>query len=142
MSKLMNRLNDASRSGVYRAPGDEVIREVVRGSGLRVLEVSLQDAASKDEILRRIARALDFPDWFGGNWDALEDCLCDLSWQPAQGWVILFRDFSASPGDDLGVLVDVLASAAEFWAEQGRLFFAVFIDPERSLGLPDLYREK
>jgi len=142
MSKLMQRLNDASRSGVYRAPDDGVIREVVSGSGLRVVDLSLQGAASKDEILRRIARALDFPEWFGGNWDALEDCLCDLSWQPAEGWLLLLREFSVSPRDDLGVLVDVLASAAEFWAGQGKLFFAVFIDPERSLGLPELYREK
>lgn len=138
----MQRLNDASRSGVYRAPGDEIIRDVLSGSGLRVLDVSLQGATSKDEVLRRIARALDFPDWFGGNWDALGDSLCDLSWQPAEGWLLLLREFSASPRDDVGVLVDVLASAAEFWAGQGKLFFAVFIDPARSLGLPDLYREK
>ena len=138
----MQRLKDASRSGVYRAPGDDVIREVVSDSGLRMVEVSLQDATSKEEILRRIARAAEFPDWFGGNWDALEDCLCDLSWLPAQGWVLLLRDFSASPRDDLGVLVDVLGGTVEFWAEQGRLFFAVFIDPAHHLELPALYREK
>jgi RNAse (barnase) inhibitor barstar len=142
MSKLIQRLNDASRSGVYRAPADDVIREVLNGSGLHIFDVSLQGAKAKDEILQRIATALRFPDWFGGNWDALEDCLDDLSWQPAQGWLVLFRDFGASPRDDFGVLVDVLGSAAEFWAEQGKLFFAVFIDPERSLNLPELYREK
>jgi hypothetical protein len=142
MSKLMQRLNDASRSGVYGAPRDDVIREVVRGSGLRLADVSLKDAQPKEEILVRIARALDFPDWFGGNWDALEDCLSDLSWLEAQGWVLVFRDFEALSRDDLGVLMDVLGSSAEYWAEQGRLFFAVFIDPARTLGLPDLYKEK
>jgi RNAse (barnase) inhibitor barstar len=142
MSKLMQRLNDASRSGVYGAPRDDVIREVVRGSGLRLADVSLKDAQPKEEILLRIARALDFPDWFGGNWDALEDCLSDLSWHEAQGWVLVFREFEALSRDDLGVLMDVLGSSAEYWAEQGRLFFAVFIDPARTLGLPELYKEK
>jgi len=142
MSKLQQRLKDASRSGVYRARGDEVVLEVARASGLRVADVSLAGVTGKDDLLRRIAQALQFPQWFGGNWDALEDCLSDLSWQRADGWVILLREFDGVQGDDLGVLVDVLASAAEFWAGRGKLFFAVFIDPSRSLGLPDLYREK
>jgi RNAse (barnase) inhibitor barstar len=142
MSKLMQRLHDASRSGVYGAPRDDVIREVVRGSGLRLVDVSLKDARPREELMLRIARALDFPDWFGGNWDALEDCLSDLSWHDAQGWVLVFRDFDGLARDDLGVLVDVLASTAEFWAGQGKLFFAVFIDPTHALGLPELYREK
>jgi RNAse (barnase) inhibitor barstar len=142
MSKLQQRLKDASRSGVYRARSDEVVLEVARASGLRLADVALGGVTDKDGLLRRIAQALEFPKWFGGNWDALEDCLSDLSWQRADGWVILLREFDGVSGDDLGVLVDVLASAAEFWAGRGKLFFAVFIDPSRSLGLPDLYREK
>jgi len=142
MSKLLARLKDASRSGVYRARSDEVVLEVARASGLRLADLPLGGVTGKEELLRRFAKALEFPQWFGGNWDALEDCLSDLSWQRADGWVILLREFDGVQGDDLGVLVDVLASAAEFWAGRGKLFFAVFIDPSRSLGLPDLYREK
>jgi hypothetical protein len=142
MGKLIRRLKDASRSGVYGAASDDVILEVVRGSGLDVVPVSLAGADSKEALLASIARALAFPQWFGGNWDALEDCLSDLSWREAQGRVLIWRDFGGVPRDDLGVLVDVLASAAEFWAEQGKLFFAVFIDPGHALGLPPLYTEK
>ena len=142
MSKLQQRLKDSSRSGVYRTRSDEVVLEVVRASGLRLADVPLAGVTDKDELLRRIAKALEFPQWFGGNWDALEDCLSDLSWRRADGWVVLLREFDSVQGDDLGVLVDVLAGVAEFWAGRGKLFFAVFIDPSRSLGLPDLYREK
>jgi hypothetical protein len=93
-------------------------------------------------LLKKLAEALGFPEWFGGNWDALEDCLSDLSWRDAPGWVLIFRDFDALPPDELGVLLEVLSSAAQFWAERGKLFFAVFVDPQRSLALPDLYKEK
>ena len=142
MGKLLERLKDASRSGVYRAPREDVILEVVRGSGLDLLNLSFQGLDEKEIFLKHLAEALDFPDWFGGNWDALEDCLSDLSWRDAPGWVLIFRDFDGLARDDRGVLVDVLASTAEFWAERGKLFFAVFVDPQRSLDLPDLYREK
>jgi hypothetical protein len=39
------------------------------------------------------------------------------------------------------VLLDVLVSAAEFWPGRGKPFFAVFIDPERTLMLADLFDE-
>jgi RNAse (barnase) inhibitor barstar len=142
MSKLLERMKDASRSGVYRASDDAVILEVLRDTGFDVVALSFAGVQGKEAFLKTLAEALDFPDWFGGNWDALEDCLSDLSWRDAAGWVLLFRDFDALPRDERGVLVEVLASAAQFWAERGKLFFAVFIDPQRSLTLPDLYKEK
>jgi len=142
MGKLLERMKDASRSGVYRTTDDAVVLQVVRGTGLDVVALSFAGAQGKEGFLTKLAEALDFPDWFGGNWDALEDCLIDLSWRDAPGWVLIFRNFDALPRDERGVLVEVLASAAQFWAERGKLFFAVFIDPQRSLTLPDLYREK
>jgi RNAse (barnase) inhibitor barstar len=87
--------------------------------------------------MKRIAAALEFPDWFGENWDALEDCLSDLSWRKAAGHVLVFE--KAVVGDDFGVLVDVLRSAAEYWAGRGTPFFAVFVDLAALPSLPDLF---
>jgi len=136
VSKLLERLQDASRSGVYRASGAEAILEATRGSRLDLVAISL--SGGKEAQLQRIAAALGFPDWFGQNWDALEDCLSDLSWREADGTVLVFTRFARD--DDLGILLDVLASSAESWAERGKPFFAIFIDPRRSLDLPPLYR--
>lgn len=136
MGKLIQRLKDASRSGVYRAPRSDEIADAVRGSGVFLARIAFAD---KEKLLENIARALDFPDWFGGNWDALEDCLTDLSWRDAAGYVLLFE--GAKPGDELGVLIDVLRTAAEHWAGRGKPFFAVFVNPERSLTLPELFRQ-
>jgi hypothetical protein len=134
MGKLLQRLLDASRSGVYRAARADEILDAVKGSSLTVAQIRYAD---KTLLLRNIAAALDFPDWFGGNWDALEDCLSDLA---GTGHVLLFEQ--PKPGDDLGVLIDVLRSSAEHWAARRKPFFAVFIDPQRALPLPDLFREK
>jgi hypothetical protein len=137
MGKLLDRLQDASRSGVYQAARADEIVDAASGSTLAVVRIAFAD---KDTLLRKIAAALDFPTWFGGNWDALEDCLSDLSWRKAGGHVLLFEQ--AKPGDDLGVLIDILQSTAEFWAGRGKPFFAVFIDPAHALPLPQLFREK
>lgn len=135
MSKLLQRLRDASRSGVYRAGDPAAVLEVTRGSDLDVVTIA---GDGKEKLLQGIARALDFPRWFGGNWDALEDSLGDLSWREGAGHVLLFETDPA--GAELGVLIDVLRSTAEYWAGRGKPFFAVFIDPRRKLELPDLYR--
>src|SRR4051794_29117219 len=134
MSKLLQRLRDARRSGVYRAREAGVINAATAHGGL---DVVLIDAAQKP--LEKIARALAFPEWFGGNWDALEDSLGDLSWRQGDGHVVIFTGWPAAEERDR--LIDVLRSSAEFWTQHGRPFFAVFIDPQRKLALPDLYRD-
>jgi RNAse (barnase) inhibitor barstar len=140
MGKLLQRLQDASRSGVYRTAGEHEIVDALRGSDLRLTRIDLTNVADKQALLERIARALAFPHWFGANWDALEDCLGDLAWLNANGNVLVFQNAEHLPADERGVLVDVLASSAEFWAERGKSFFAVFIDPRGALLLPDLFR--
>jgi len=136
MGKLLQRLQDASRSGVYRSARADEIADAIRGGELSLVKINY---AEKQVLLKNVAAALDFPDWFGENWDALEDCLADLSWRDAAGHVLVFEH--ATPGDELGVLIDILRSSAQFWAGRGRSFFAVFIDPARKLALPDLFRQ-
>jgi hypothetical protein len=42
----------------------------------------------KEVLFEELAKCLRFPDYFGANWDALEECIRDLSWLP-EGPVIL-----------------------------------------------------
>ena len=137
--KLALRLNDAARSGTYRVRRPDEVLEAATEAGLDVARIDLSGAAGRDALLARVARALAFPDWFGGNWDALEDCLADLSWREARGHLLLIS--GASAGDELGILADVLGTAAEYWRERGGPFFAVFVAPPAQLALPPLYRE-
>ena len=130
MGKLLERLQDASRSGVYRVGSDAEVVDALRGGKPALHRISLK--GSKETVISRIAEALGFPAWFGGNWDALEDSLKDLQ---GEGHVLLFR------GDAPEVLIEVLGSAAGFWKGEGRPFFAVFVDPKARLALPELFRQ-
>ncbi len=69
------------------------------------------------------AAALQFPYYFGANWNAFWECITDLSWLWRPSFLLIFdradvllRD---SPGD-FATLARVLADANEHWrAQQG-----------------------
>ena len=143
MSKLLQRLSDAAKSGVYRTSRTDEILAATRGSALHVARIDLAGAADKAALIGRIAGALAFPAWFGGNWDALEDCLSDLSWlreSGAGGYVLLIEGAAGVPLVERGTLIDILASAAASWAERKLPFFAVVVDGAATL--PDLYNDR
>ena len=127
MGQLIDRLNDPTRSGVYRAPRADPVFSATRGSDLDIARIPLHEVHDKQALLAAIARALDFPEWFGGNWDALEDCLTDLGWREAAGHVLVLEGAQGLARDDFGVLIDVLSSTAEYWAGRGRPVFGVFV---------------
>ena len=69
-------------------------------------------------LLTEFARALDFPDYFGHNWDALEECLADLEWLPAKGYILLITDaVQALPDDEeeYETFLEILRDAGEAW---------------------------
>jgi hypothetical protein len=103
MGKLAQRLSDAARSGVYRTRHSTEVEDAVRGTRLDLARANLGGAEDKEALLERFALALGFPAWFGGNWDALEDCLGDLGWRAGEGHVLLLTGYENLPADDLGV---------------------------------------
>ena len=69
-------------------------------------------------LLTECARALDFPDYFGHNWDALEECLIDLEWLPAKGYILFITDAGYVLPDDeeeYETFLEILRDAGEAW---------------------------
>lgn len=52
-------------------------------------------------LCEEFARALRLSDYFGRNWDALEECLADLEWLPAKGYILLIIDARCVLPDDV-----------------------------------------
>ena len=86
------------------------------GFALRVIKgAKCQTTAG---LLTECARALDFPDYFGHNWDALEECLADLEWLPAKGYILLITDAAnVLPNDEeeYETFLEILRDAGEAW---------------------------
>lgn len=124
-------LEDPIRAGVYRLPEQpEALRAEALRHGLEVRRVDLTGVYDKEGFLSAFARALRFPAWFGGNWDAFHDCLTDLSWFDSEGFLISIenaRQFFAASGEDFRVALEIFRSAVEEWREEGVALW-VFVD--------------
>lgn len=108
--------------------------------GYKVVRVDLGACSGKVAGLACLARALRFPDWFGGNWDALSDAIGDLSWLPAPGYVLVIenaRAWRAADPDDFDTLLAILNEAAEDWSERGVAFWTLLPVPPDCLAALD-----
>ncbi|WKK22611.1 barstar family protein [Streptomyces olivoreticuli] len=113
--------------GLYRLPPTETASRVISlaaEADWRVATLPLGGVADKAGFLDRCAAALDFPQWFGHNWDALADCLMDLSWwrdeSKARGYLLLAEDWDAfrkAAPKDARTAETILADAVDYWAD-------------------------
>jgi RNAse (barnase) inhibitor barstar len=101
----------------------------VSANDFAVWRVNLVKVRSKASLLAALAKALNLPDWFGRNWDALQDCLTDLSWRPAPGYVVVMENcqgLAASAPEAFATTLEVFRHAARWWAGE-QVPFWVFV---------------
>ena len=123
MNDLCKRLQIVNEAGVYRLNCPlEDLRMSAEDCGYILFDANLGVAHSKGEVLAVLARAIEAPDWFGHNWDALADALGDLSWRVAPGYVLLLR--GEATGEEM--LNDILEATVAFWKLQNKPFWVFF----------------
>ena len=88
-------------------------------TGRLVVALDLDGVTDKAGLMDRCARALDLPDWFGRNWDALVDSLSDRAVWPdgavERGLLIVVRGwqgYAAARPEEWATARDVFAEAA------------------------------
>jgi hypothetical protein len=119
--RLAQVLPQAARAGVRdlaAARRDELLA-AADALGYPLAAIDIGGCADKTALLQTLAAALEFPDWFGHNWDALADALADLGWLPeAPGYVLLLEGvahYRAADPAGCAILLDILAEVAESW---------------------------
>ncbi len=130
--ELTETLPQADRAGVFSLPAHDIpdLVDVAAASGFPVFRVSLAGCTDSSEVLARLGQQLQFPDWYGQNWDALSDCLTDFSWREAGGYVLICEqlgDFRAAGDDDFDTLIEILSDASASWSVLGIPFWAFLV---------------
>jgi RNAse (barnase) inhibitor barstar len=128
--QLQSILADAGKAGVYHLPQTDKkqLMAAAKAGELAAFRVNLAKAGDKEQMLAAIARTLKFPDWFGHNFDALADCLADMSWKPAEGYLVLLEHCDGIHGkaeEDFVSTLQIFEQAANDWREEGKPFWCL-----------------
>lgn len=116
--------------------------QAVARDGVTVRALAGSRMRTRDGALKEHAAVLQFPPYFGYNWDALDECLRDLSWLGPGPFALFVLDAHlVLESEDPGVLATAVGGwsvAAAAWGEAKTPFHVVlqtdpgFIDDLRS----------
>lgn len=107
------------------AVSQEEALNAARAAGMTALVVDCDRARSRSAVLRAVVKAVDFPEFFGGNLDALYDCLCDTVLDHKNGLFLWFHNLhSGDPAlaEDAKAIAGVCADVVDFAANNDRRF--------------------
>ena len=104
---------------VVLKPGERAESAARSPRGFVTAVIDGRRARSKAALIEEMARAFQCPEGTGHNWDALEECLADLEWLPAKGYVLVLDnadELLADSPDDYRTFIELLKDVAEEWA--------------------------
>lgn len=114
-------LRSPAHNGVYGLPqgtAESLVAEA-RDAGFVHVRVNGSACHNLRALLRALGEQAAFPEWYGGNLDALHDCLIDPEWHPGQmrakGYLLILsglEELARKHPEDLQRLLEVFRSAA------------------------------
>lgn len=69
-------------------------------------------------FFQEISASFQFPCYFGENWAAFDECICDLEWLQFQRIFVAFDDFGSAFGGDKALqsrLIKYFSIMIEYW---------------------------
>lgn len=123
--QALESLLKENRGGVWFLPkpvDPKSVKAQAKSAGYAFFHIDGKNITRKDQLLNHVATALHFPGDFGHNWDALEECLTDLEWVDADGYVIYYDHIDglldAHP-DQFETFVEIVRDSVVSWKEDG-----------------------
>ena len=132
MNPLAQQLGNLEVAGSYSLQCSvDDLRTATNEANFALFDADLKGVKGKQNLLNALARAATFPPEFGGNWDALADELCDLSWcGEVAGYVLLLRNVSDTFGlsaNDREIAQDILSDTVVYWRQRNKPFWVFFV---------------
>ncbi len=89
------------------------------GSGVRLVRIDGAGMSTEAEMHDQFSERFEFPEYYGRNWDALYECLTDLSWTPAGAYIMYVSQSSrllSRQRPSIPLFLDIISSACAAWA--------------------------
>lgn len=126
MQKLESLFSGEKSPGLYRfgfwAKPESILGEV-ESHGWQGFHVNGKQITDKASFIQQFADELSFPDYRGSNWDAFEDCITDMAWLPASGYVVLYdhaRCFPFGNREDWQMAKTILVDVTNYWESKNK----------------------
>ena len=84
---------------------------------------------SKTDFLACLAKKLRFPSYFGGNWDALQDCLSDLSWLEKKKITLIFPVVPLVDEKEMSLFLEIAEESQRNLSHAGVELTVIVIKP-------------
>jgi RNAse (barnase) inhibitor barstar len=121
----LNDLLGDELGGVFFLPQHATPKEVqmaAKRAKHAFFHIEGRNIARKEQLLNHVATALHFPGHFGDNWDAMEECLTDMEWIDAPGYLVYYDHIDtllAAHPDQFATFVEICRDAVRSWKEDG-----------------------
>lgn len=92
--------------------------------GMVVKKIEGSKCETLDGLFAEFTEVLQFPDYFGNNWAAFDECLNDLDWLPGEAYLLLIEDTDqviTTSDNSFKIFVETLMRSVDEWTE-GRNF--------------------
>ena len=89
--------------------------------GFALKEFHGRKCRTKAGLMGEFARVLEFPAYFGKNWDAFEECVTDLQWLPAPGYLFIVTEAEQLLPDhdeEYETFLKILEESGKVWATE------------------------
>src|SRR5262249_8540756 len=135
----MNSVEDVERlflqkvnPGVYLLKSNALVAKISSLSTIHnfcFFYIDGEEIRTKQTFLKKAGEVLGFPDYYGRNWDAFEECIKDFQWRPAEGYLILydhFEVFARYAAGEFKVALSIFGSAVKYWQQNRITFYILF----------------
>jgi hypothetical protein len=95
---------------------------------------------NRKQLFDAIANGLEFPDYFGKNWDAFIDCLSDLSWLDRDEAVLQHTGLPSLGEKDLKLYLESLVDAASRRSASDRPRLRVVFRQQDRRAIEEMFR--
>jgi RNAse (barnase) inhibitor barstar len=121
--RIAEILNGDVYPSVYLLDVALTVKEIARlkqDEGTKVFEIDGDRIVDSTSLFQEFATVMQFPEYFGHNWDALKDCLTELDGYEVDRYIIAIDKLDRFITNDLSQwtnFLDVCKSVVEYWQD-------------------------